>query len=110
MTRRGEAVELAVLDPRLRELEEAKEKAEFERLFAKPALAVTAGDRALPGQPEESSIPHPVTEQATQEPVAPEQTPPDVETPKQTSPDSLGMKQSAPQETTKAQQTSADTR
>jgi hypothetical protein len=85
--RRGDAVELAVLDPHLRELEEAKDKAEFQRFFAKPA-----------------------TEQATPEAVAPEQTPPDVETPKQASPDSLGMKQSVPQEMTKTQQTSGDAR
>jgi hypothetical protein len=86
MTRRVDAVELAVLDPHMRELEEAEDKAEFQRFFAKPA-----------------------TEQATPEAIAPEQTPPDVETPKQTLPDSLGMTQSTPQETTtKAQPTSAD--
>jgi hypothetical protein len=116
MTRRGEAVELAVLDPHLRELEEREEKAEFQRLFAKPVLAVTAGEQSLPGQPlpgqpGESATPQTAGEQATPEPVSPEQTPPDVETPKQASPDSLGVTQSAPSETiTKTQQTTVDAR
>ena len=97
MTRRGDAVELAALDPHLRELEEREEKAEFQRFFAKPPLAATVGERSLPGQPlpgqpEDPSIPQAAAEQAT--PVAQEQASPDVETPKQTSPDPLGMNQS----------------
>ena len=116
MTHRGDAVELAVLDPHLRELEEREEKAEFQRFFAKPPLAATEGERSLPGQPlpgqpEDSAIPQAAAEQATPEPVAPEQASPDVETPKQTSPDSLGMNQSTPQETvTKAPQRTAEER
>lgn len=35
ITRSGETVELAVLDPHLRELEDRKEKAEFQRFFAR---------------------------------------------------------------------------
>ena len=43
MAQKNDSVELAMLDPRLRELEEAQEKAEFQRFFARPAVKAASG-------------------------------------------------------------------
>ena len=49
MVHRGEPVELAMLDPQMREMQDAKEKAEFQQFFAKPLVKDAAADGAGAG-------------------------------------------------------------
>ncbi|HXC97375.1 MAG TPA: hypothetical protein VNU92_16860 [Edaphobacter sp.] len=46
LSQKNDSVELAMLDPRLRELEEAQEKTEFQRFFARPVLKEALGQSA----------------------------------------------------------------
>lgn len=92
MLHRGEPVELAMLDPRLEALQDAKEKEEFQRFFAKPPVKDAAGDGpgAGPAEAAQSSA-EPVAAPAdgvspstgAAEQAAPEKTEPVVANPEQ---------------------------
>jgi hypothetical protein len=52
MAHKNDPVELAMLDPKLRELQDAQEKAEFQMFFARPVMKQPADeDQAQPTQP-----------------------------------------------------------
>ena len=52
MAHKNDPVELAMLDPKLRELQDAQEKAEFQMFFARPVVKQPATeDVAQPAQP-----------------------------------------------------------
>jgi hypothetical protein len=46
LAHRNDPVELAMLDPKLRELQDAQEKAEFQRFFARPVVKAVSGQPA----------------------------------------------------------------
>jgi hypothetical protein len=46
LAHRNDPVELAMLDPKLRELQDAQEKAEFQRFFARPVVKAASGQPA----------------------------------------------------------------
>ena len=98
-------VEIAMLDPRVRAIEDAEEKEEFQRFFGKQSLPaeMTTGEsatgQAAPqqsttelGSPEQSTI-----EQAKPEQPAPEQSAPDQPTMEQPTPDQPVQEPSKPQ-------------
>ncbi len=67
---KNDPVELAMLDPKLRELQDAQEKAEFQRFFPQPVLKQPADEeKAQPAQI--------VTEQSRPGRAAPEQSQPE---------------------------------
>ena len=67
---KNDPMELAMLDPKLRELDDAQEKAEFQRFFPQPVLKQPADD-------EEAQLAQTVTEQSQSGRTVPEQSQPE---------------------------------
>jgi hypothetical protein len=134
ISHRVDPVEMAMLDPKLRAMQDAEEKAEFQRFFgqatAKPAAPgqstteqapvdmtieqaaaqQTPTDQTVPAQPtQDSAVPaQPAMEQATPEQATPEQATPDQPTQKPSAPDKLAPDQSTMQQPTPGQSRTGD--
>jgi hypothetical protein len=117
LVHKDDPVELAMLDPKLRDLQDSEDKAEFQRFFgqsmkqASPEQSATATEQATPqsstteqaapatSATEQATPVQPGTEQAVPEPAVPDQPVPEQAVPEQTVPE-----QAVPQPAT--QQTS----
>jgi hypothetical protein len=106
-------VEIAMLDPRVRAMQDAEEKAEFQRFFGKQSLPAemttgqSATEQAAP-QPSTTELASPeqsTLEQAKPEQSAPEQSAPAQPTTEQPTPDQPTQEPSTPQNTAPDQST-----
>jgi len=98
----NDPVEMAVLDPKLREMHDAQEKTEFQRFFARTPLKPsteegrsgpeeTTTDQGVPMQTTEDSVSEQTTERPTEK-----QPPTDQFAPDQLAPNQFTMQQTAP--------------
>jgi hypothetical protein len=107
ISHRVDPVEMAMLDPKLRALQDAEEKAEFQRFFgqsaSKPAAGQSTTEQAPADATMEQAVPQPSpTDQAVPAQPAPEQVVPaqpamDQATPEQATPDQPTQRPSAPE-------------
>jgi hypothetical protein len=99
MAHKNDPVELAILDPKLRELQDAQEKAEFQRFFARATaeqiLARQAAMERAARNPEAAD--QAAAAQSTKEQITKESTTPEASATEQSTPEQSDTEQLAPE-------------
>jgi hypothetical protein len=112
LVHKREPVELAMLDPKLRAVQDAEEKAEFQRFFGQSTTKQAAPGQSTTEQaaPQPSTTEEATPEQSTTDQTAPEQPTPEQPTQEQPAPEQSTPDKSAPDQSTTQQPTPRPTR